>query len=105
LGIGATGDHGRVPAAQVVGPDRVDQDFAVPKGIPADPRPPARRIETIFWTLKGQLGLERHGGRTDAALMARVGQRLLALTAAIWHNWLIGAPRKRSLVAYARHGA
>jgi hypothetical protein len=27
-------------------------------------------------------------------------QRLLALTAAIWHNWTIGAPVKRSLTAY-----
>jgi hypothetical protein len=59
-----------------------------------------QRIESVIWTLKGQLGLERHGGRTDAGLLARVGQRLLALTAAIWHNWLIGATRKRSLVAY-----
>lgn len=59
-----------------------------------------QRVESVFWTLKGQLGLERHGGRTDHGLFARVAQRLLALTAAIWHNWLIGAPRKRSLVAY-----
>lgn len=29
----------------------------------------------------------------------RVIQRLLALNAAIWHNWLIGAPVKRSLIA------
>jgi hypothetical protein len=27
-------------------------------------------------------------------------QRLLALNAAIWHNWQIGAPVKRSLIAY-----
>jgi hypothetical protein len=32
--------------------------------------------------------------------MVRVAQRLLALTASIWHNWLIDAPNKRSLVAY-----
>ena len=57
-------------------------------------------MESVFWTLKGQLGLERHGGRTDQGVFARVAQRLLALTAAIWHNWLTGAPRKRSLVAY-----
>ena len=59
-----------------------------------------QRVESVFWTLKGQLGLERHGGRTDQGVFARVAQRLLALTAAIWHNWLTGAPRKRSLVAY-----
>jgi hypothetical protein len=29
-----------------------------------------------------------------------VAQRLLALAAAIWHNWAIDAPVKRSLIAY-----
>jgi uncharacterized protein DUF1697 len=33
-------------------------------------------------------------------LWARVLQRLLALNACIWHNWMIGAPVKRSLIAY-----
>jgi hypothetical protein len=47
-----------------------------------------------------QLGLERHGGRVPAGLRACVVQRLLALNAAIWHNWQIGAPVKRSLIAY-----
>ena len=59
-----------------------------------------QRVEAIIWTLKNQLGLERHGGRVPAGLWARVVQRLLALNAAIWHNWLIGAPVKRSLIAY-----
>jgi hypothetical protein len=27
-------------------------------------------------------------------------QRLLALNACIWHNWMTGAPVKRSLIAY-----
>ena len=31
---------------------------------------------------------------------ARIVQRLLALNACIWHNWMIGAPVKRSLIAY-----
>lgn len=57
-------------------------------------------IEAIFDTLKGQLTLEEHGGRTLAGVYARVGARLLALAAAIWHNWHIGAPIKRSLIAY-----
>jgi len=35
-----------------------------------------------------------------AGLWARVVQRLLALNTAIWHNWQIGAPVKRSLIAY-----
>jgi len=57
-------------------------------------------IEAIFDTLKGQLGLEEPGGRTRTGVVVRVAQRLLALTAGIWHNWLIDAPCKRSLVAY-----
>jgi Transposase DDE domain len=57
-------------------------------------------VEAIFDTLKGQLDLEAHGGRTLAGVYTRVGQRLLALTCAIWHNWTIGAPVKRSLIAY-----
>jgi hypothetical protein len=59
-----------------------------------------QRIEAIIWALKNQLGLERHGGRVPAGLWARIIQRLLALNAAIWHNWQTGAPVKRSLIAY-----
>jgi Transposase DDE domain len=57
-------------------------------------------IESTFDTLKDQLSLERHGGRTLPGVMVRVAQRLLALAAAIWWNWETGAPTKRSLVAY-----
>ena len=57
-------------------------------------------VEAVFDTLKGQLDLEAHGGRTPAGVFTRVAQRLLALTAVIWHNWTIGAPSKRSLIAY-----
>jgi hypothetical protein len=59
-----------------------------------------QRIEAIIWTLKHQLGLDRPGGRIPSGLWARVVQRLLALNAAIWFNWQIGAPVKRSLIAY-----
>ena len=59
-----------------------------------------QRVEAIIWTLKHQLGLERHGGRVPAGLWARIVQRLLALNACIWFNWQIGAPVKRSLIAY-----
>ncbi|RNL77961.1 hypothetical protein [Halostreptopolyspora alba] len=59
-----------------------------------------QRIEAIIWTLKNQLGLERHNARTTEGLWARTCQRILALNAAIWHNWQIGAPVKRSLIAY-----
>jgi hypothetical protein len=57
-------------------------------------------IESTFQTLKGQLGLEQHGGRTLAGVWVRVAQRLLALAAGVWWNWEIGAAAKRSLVAY-----
>ena len=59
-----------------------------------------QRAGAIIWTLKNQLGLEHHGGRVPAGLWARVVQRLLALNAAIWHNWAISAPAKRSLIPY-----
>jgi len=63
-------------------------------------KPLRQVIESINDTLKGQLDLEQHGARTVAGVVARVWQRLLALTAAIWHNDTIGAPVKRSLTAY-----
>ena len=49
-------------------------------------------IESTFDTLKGQLSLERHGGRTLTGLVSRIARRLLALTATILHNWQIGNP-------------
>jgi len=57
-------------------------------------------IESVFDTLKGQLTLEQHGGRTLAGVCSRVTARLLALAAGIWHNWQTGTPDKRSLTAY-----
>jgi len=59
-----------------------------------------QRIESIFNTTKRQLSLEQHGARTTAGVIARVAQRLLALAAAIWHNWALNAPVKRSLIPY-----
>jgi hypothetical protein len=57
-------------------------------------------IESVNDTLKGQLDLERHGGRTIEGVTVRVLQRPLALTAAIWHNHSTGRPVMRSLIAY-----
>jgi hypothetical protein len=57
-------------------------------------------VESVINTLKGQLGLEQHGGRTLAGVQARVAQRLLALAACVWFNWQLGAEHTRSLVAY-----
>ena len=57
-------------------------------------------IESVNDTLKVQLDLEQHGGRTTEGLYARIAQRLLAMGAAIWHNWAAGAPAKRSLTTF-----
>jgi hypothetical protein len=63
-------------------------------------RPLRQLIESVNDTLKGQLDLERHGGRTIDGVSVRILQRLLALTAAIWHNHHAGRPIIRSLIAY-----
>ena len=75
------------------------------KGEPERPgsqffKPLRQIIESINDTFKGQLDLERHGGHTPAGVLVRVLQRILALTAAIWHNDNVGQPVKRSLLAY-----
>ncbi len=57
-------------------------------------------IESINQTLKAQLDLERHNARSATGVTARVWQRLLALTAAIWHNQTTRQPVLRSLTAY-----
>jgi Transposase DDE domain len=63
-------------------------------------KPLRQVIESINDTLKGQLDLEAHGGRTIAGVCTRVAQRILALTAVIWHNDRLGLPIRRSLTAY-----
>jgi hypothetical protein len=44
-------------------------------------------VESVNDTLKDQLGLEHHGAHTTTGVAIRVLQRILALTASIWHNW------------------
>jgi len=63
-------------------------------------KPLRQVIESVNATFKGQLDLERHGGHTPSGVLARVLQRILALTAAIWHHDHTGQPVMRSLVAY-----
>jgi len=63
-------------------------------------KPLRQIIESINDTLKGQLDLEQHGGRTPDGVATRVLQRILALTAAIWHNDRTHQPALRSLIAY-----
>ena len=57
-------------------------------------------IESVNDTLKGQLNLEAHGGRSCAGVAVRVAQRILAMAAAIWRNNQTGALVTRSLIAY-----
>lgn len=75
------------------------------KGEPERPgnqffRPLRRVIESVNDTLKDQIDLERHGGQTPAGVLVRALQRILTLTAAIWHIARAGQPVMRSLVAY-----
>ncbi|MGW2346940.1 IS982 family transposase [Streptomyces sp. NPDC001661] len=63
-------------------------------------KPLRQVIESINETFKGQLDLERHRGRTPNGVTVRVLQRVLALTAAIWHNEATGQPVMRSITAY-----
>ena len=58
-----------------------------------------QRIESIFWTCKDILTLERHGPRTLENLRVRIAQRFLCLAACIALNHRLGRP-SRSLVAY-----
>jgi Transposase DDE domain len=57
-------------------------------------------IESVNDTLKGQLDLEQHGGRTIEGVAVRVAQRVLALATAIWHNFQTSQAVTRSLTAY-----
>ncbi|MEU9987411.1 IS982 family transposase [Streptomyces sp. NPDC048045] len=63
-------------------------------------KPLRQVIESVNETFKGQLDLERHRGRTPNGVAVRVLQRILALTAAIWHNDRTGQPTMRALTAY-----
>jgi hypothetical protein len=63
-------------------------------------RPLRQLVESVNQTFKGQLDLERHSGRTPVGVWVRVLQRILALTATIWHNYHTGQSTPRSLLAY-----
>ena len=63
-------------------------------------RPLRPVIESVNWTFRGQLDLERHGGRTPEGIIARVLTRILALTAAVWHDDKTAQPVRRSLTAF-----
>jgi Transposase DDE domain len=56
-------------------------------------------IESVFATLKRQMGLQDHLAKTLPGLIARIAQRLLALTLGIYLNTLLRRPA-RALAAY-----
>lgn len=80
--------------ATIVRPTRADEPGRGPHLAPI-----RQRIESIFFTCKDLLTLERHGARTLAGLRERVAQRFLCLAACVWLNHQLGRP-SRSLVAY-----
>jgi len=73
---------------------------ASPDGPAASSSSPAPDHRVGQRHFKGQLDLERHGGHTPAGMITRILQRILAPTAAIWHNDHTGQPVMRSLIAY-----
>jgi hypothetical protein len=80
--------------ATVVRPRRKDE----PEGGP-HLAPLRQRIESIYWTAKDILALERHGARTLRGLRVRIAARFLALAAAVSLNHELGRP-SRALVDY-----
>ena len=80
--------------ATIVRPRRKDEPGRGPHLAPI-----RQRIESIFWTCKDILALERHGARTLPGLRERVLQRLLCLAAAISLNHQLDRP-SRALVNY-----
>lgn len=80
--------------AMIVRPRRKDEPGSGPHLAPI-----RQRIESIFWTCKDLLTLERHGARTLAGLRERILARFCCLAAAITLNHQLGRP-SRALVNY-----
>lgn len=64
--------------------------------------PIRQRIESIFWTLKDRLGLERHNARSLHGLRARIAAKLLALAASVWLNHYLSRPATRTIADLSR---
>lgn len=86
--------HAATLGATILRPTRKDEKRRGPHLAPI-----RQRIESIYWTAKDLLTLERHGARTLHGLRARIASRLLTLAAAVSLNHLLGRA-SRSLVAY-----
>ena len=80
--------------ATIVRPRRKDEPGRGPHLAPI-----RQRIESIFWTCKDLLTLERHGARTLNGLRERILQRFLTLAACITLNHQLGRP-SRALADY-----
>jgi hypothetical protein len=80
--------------ATVVRPRRRDEPGEGPHLAPL-----RQRIESIYWTAKDILALERHGARTLRGLRVRIAARFLALAAAVSLNHELGR-NSRALVDY-----
>lgn len=80
--------------ATIVRPRRKDEPAGGPHLAPL-----RQRIESIYWTAKDILALERHGARTLRGLRVRIAARFLALAAAVCLNHELGRP-SRALVDY-----
>lgn len=75
--------------AQILRPRRKDEPGPGPHLAPI-----RQRIESIFWTAKDILTLERHGARTLHALRTRIAYRFLAMAAAIALNHQLTRPSR-----------
>jgi hypothetical protein len=80
--------------ATIVRPRRKDEPGSGPHLAPI-----RQRIESIFWTCKDLLTLERHGARTLAGLRERILARFCCLAAAITLNHQLRRP-SQALVNY-----
>jgi Transposase DDE domain len=80
--------------ATVIRPRRKDESGEGPHLAPI-----RQRIESIFWTCKDILTLERHGARTLPGLRERILQRFLCLAAAVTLNHELARP-SRALANY-----
>jgi hypothetical protein len=80
--------------ARILRPRRKDEPGHGPHLAPI-----RQRIESIFWTAKDVLTLERHGARTLHGLRTRLASRFLALAAAIALNHRLHRP-SRALADY-----
>jgi Transposase DDE domain. len=75
--------------ATILRPPRQDEPHQGPHLAPI-----RQRIESVFYSCKDLLTLERHGARTPRNLAARIATRLLALAATISLNHKLGRPSR-----------